>query len=279
MAGELWLDEIFDFVEDTADFMEMDPPWSELFEAVYEMNSATSHKDFAKSVVAGMRKLIVADVVVYQVMDREREKLMTQMFPPEPFTDEEIAYYIACTEEMPLVAYYARTGDTQSRRMSDVIDLERWLASHYYRKCLARQNLRYCLALPITIDASTVVGLSFNRQGPDFTERDCQLLNAFAPHFRQAWERHESPLVEQRQRMAQRRLLSLGLTQRESEVLYWMTEGKQNREIATILGIQLGTVQEYVATILTKLGQENRHAATVFALRKLHGEVTSSPPK
>jgi len=48
-----------------------------------------------------------------------------------------------------------------------------------------------------------------------------------------------------------------------------MTEGKQNREIATILGIQLGTVQEYVAKILTKLEQENRHATTVFAINLL----------
>jgi DNA-binding NarL/FixJ family response regulator len=68
---------------------------------------------------------------------------------------------------------------------------------------------------------------------------------------------------------ARERLLSLGLTTREADVLYWMTEGKQNREIATILGRSLDTVQEHVANILKKLGQENRHAATVFALRKL----------
>ncbi len=65
------------------------------------------------------------------------------------------------------------------------------------------------------------------------------------------------------------RLQRLGLAPRESEVLFWMTEGKQNREIATILGIALGTVQKYVAAILVKLGQENRHSATVFALKTL----------
>ena len=46
-----------------------------------------------------------------------------------------------------------------------------------------------------------------------------------------------------------------------------MTEGKQNREIATILGRSLQTVQEHVGNLLRKLDQENRHAATVFALR------------
>ena len=66
---------------------------------------------------------------------------------------------------------------------------------------------------------------------------------------------------------ARERLQEFGLTPREADVLFWMTEGKQNREIATILGRSLQTVQEHVGNLLRKLDQENRHAATVFALR------------
>lgn len=61
-------------------------------------------------------------------------------------------------------------------------------------------------------------------------------------------------------------LQQLGLSPRESEVLYWMTEGKLNSEIARIMEISLGTVQKHVAQILLKLQQENRHAATVYAI-------------
>lgn len=240
--------------------------WRELFEAVYEINSAKNHEDFGAAVVAGMRKLVVADVVVFQVLDRAKERIQTRMHPPEPFTAEEVAYYTAHSEEMPMVAYYARTGDTRARRMSDVIDKSTWLSSHYYHACLARLGLQHCLALPVAVDASTVVALSFSRRDPDFTARDRELLDAFAPHFRLAWERHENPWAEQRQHDSRRRLQELGLTVREAQVLYWMTEGKQNREISIILGIRLGTVQEYVAAILDKLGRENRHAATVFAI-------------
>jgi DNA-binding CsgD family transcriptional regulator len=247
--------------------MPIDPKtWRELFEAVYEINSAKDHADFATSVVAGMRKLITADLTVFQVFDRAGGRLVTQMFPGNPYTEEELAYYRAHTGENPLVAYYERVKDPQARRLSDVIDLEAWLATDYYRVCLSRQNLRHCLALPIQVEATTLVALSFNRQGRDFTAHDCELLDAFAPHFRLAWERHENPWIEQRQLDAQRRLRELGLSSRESEVLFWMTEGKQNREVATIFDLQLGTVQQHVAAILAKLGQENRHAATVFAL-------------
>jgi DNA-binding CsgD family transcriptional regulator len=242
--------------------------WRELFEAVYEMNSAGTYEDFG-AVVAGLSRLIVAEVTVFQVLDRTTQRIMTRMSPSDPFTAEEIAYYTTHSGEMPLVAHYARETDPQARRISDVIDHHVWLASDYYRACLARLAAPYCVALPITVDASTVVAISFNRGSADFTRRDCELLDAFAPHFRLAWERHEDPWGERREIAARQRLQALGLSPRESEVLFWMTEGKQNREIATILGISLGTVQEYVAGILAKLKQENRHAATVFAISKL----------
>ncbi len=245
--------------------------WRELFEAVYEMNSAGNHTAFADAVVAGMIRLIRAEVAIFQVLDRTTGRIVTRMTPANPFTPEEIAYYTTHSEEMPLVAYVARTGDTRARRISDVIDPCEWVKSRYYRVCLQRLDLPHCLALPITVTPSIVAALSFSRRGDDFSTHDCELLDAFGPHFRQAWQRHENPWRDPKadEEAARQHFEALGLTPREAEALYWMTEGKQNREIAEILGLRLGTVQEYVARILEKLGQENRHAATVFALRSL----------
>ena len=247
--------------------MPLDPhTWRELFEAVYEINSARNHGDFGAAVVAALRRLIAAEVAIYQVLDRDRQRLVVRMAPENPFTPEELSYHAAHSHANPLVAYYARTGDTRARRISDVIDERTWRESEYYRVCQTRLDLPYCLALPVTVNASIAAGLSFTRRHADFTLHDCELLDAFAPHFRQAWERHENPWAEQRQLEAQRRLQERGLSPRESEVLFWATEGKENREIATILGLRLGTVQEYVTSLVAKLEQENRHAATVFAI-------------
>ena len=55
------------------------------------------------------------------------------------------------------------------------------------------------------------------------------------------------------------------LTSRETEVLRWLTEGKSNPEIATILGVAAGTIKLHVEHILAKLGVDNRTAATVCA--------------
>ena len=57
------------------------------------------------------------------------------------------------------------------------------------------------------------------------------------------------------------RLIHLGLTQRESEILCWVAEGKTNPEIGTILSISPRTVQKHLERVYKRLGVENRHAA------------------
>jgi DNA-binding CsgD family transcriptional regulator len=58
-----------------------------------------------------------------------------------------------------------------------------------------------------------------------------------------------------------------GLTRRESEILWWVTEGKTNREIAIILGRSARTVQIHLNNVYRKLGVETRTAAAMLALR------------
>jgi len=62
-------------------------------------------------------------------------------------------------------------------------------------------------------------------------------------------------------------LLPLGLTPREAEVLFWVSEGKTNAEIGMILDSAKRTVEKHVEHILEKLGVENRAAAIREALR------------
>lgn len=245
------------------------PTSQKLLAAIYEMNSADSHSSFSEAVVAGLSRIVRAEVVVFQVLDRVAERIMTHMSPPAPFTAEEIAYYATHSGEHPLADYYTREQDPLARRISDVIDEAQWRASNLYQTCLQRQGLVHTVVLPVNINASVVVAVSFSRREPDFTAEDCELLNAFAPHLRLAWQSHDNPWADRRELESRQRLQGLGLSARESEVLFWMTEGKLNREIATMLGLTLGTVQDHVSRILTKLELENRHAATVFAIGKL----------
>jgi DNA-binding NarL/FixJ family response regulator len=62
---------------------------------------------------------------------------------------------------------------------------------------------------------------------------------------------------------------ALGLTPRVAETLLWLTQGKTNPEIATILGNSESTVKKHVLEIFERLGVETRTAASLCALEVL----------
>ena len=61
-------------------------------------------------------------------------------------------------------------------------------------------------------------------------------------------------------------LRKLGLSERETEVLYWMSEGKSNPEIGIIVGAAAATVKKHAENLYYKLGVDNRAAATRMAV-------------
>ncbi len=56
-----------------------------------------------------------------------------------------------------------------------------------------------------------------------------------------------------------------GLTQRELEVVYYLTLSYTNKEIADVLNITHHTIKAHVSAILIKLGCKNRTEAALFA--------------
>lgn len=77
--------------------------------------------------------------------------------------------------------------------------------------------------------------------------------------------------LTERQPGREERLLAgqLGLTQREAEVLLWISRGKQNREVSEILQISPRTVNKHLEQIFQKMGVENRASATAIAVTML----------
>jgi DNA-binding NarL/FixJ family response regulator len=63
--------------------------------------------------------------------------------------------------------------------------------------------------------------------------------------------------------------IKLNITSRESEVLYWLSNGKTNKEIGMILNIGSRTVNKHLEQVFVKLGVENRTTAAGIAIRAL----------
>lgn len=58
------------------------------------------------------------------------------------------------------------------------------------------------------------------------------------------------------------------LSAREREVLYWITRGKSNNAMATILDISASTVDTYIRRIFAKLGVSDRVGAAMAAVQQ-----------
>jgi DNA-binding CsgD family transcriptional regulator len=69
-------------------------------------------------------------------------------------------------------------------------------------------------------------------------------------------------------------LRELELTEREAEVLLWVTRGKTSPEIGVILGCRTATANKHLEHIFAKLGVETRTAAALRGAEALLGSVT-----
>ena len=59
-----------------------------------------------------------------------------------------------------------------------------------------------------------------------------------------------------------------GLTPREREILRYIAEGKQNREIGDLLSISVRTVQAHRTNLMDKLGAHDRTELVKYAIRR-----------
>ena len=58
------------------------------------------------------------------------------------------------------------------------------------------------------------------------------------------------------------------LTSRQKEVLNMLVEGRSNKEIAVLMGIEVRTVKAHIASLLRKMGVKNRIALSVQAIKQ-----------
>jgi DNA-binding CsgD family transcriptional regulator len=160
----------------------------------------------------------------------------------------------------PFVYQWQRLGAPAAVMMSDAPSaiVERHVSdnSDIYREIGVQ-----LLSAPITVSPTRAVAISFRKFRHRFTEEDRLVLDLLRPHLAQAFENAQAfdAALQNRQRVMD----VVDLTERESEVAFWVALGKTNREIATILGIAPRTVDKHMEHILRKLHVENRTTAAL----------------
>jgi DNA-binding CsgD family transcriptional regulator len=76
-------------------------------------------------------------------------------------------------------------------------------------------------------------------------------------------------LLEEQTLSLSKSLELLGLSQRETEVLFWIVQGKDNKAIAVRLSVGQSTVRKHLESIYRKLEVQSRTEAIAQALEKL----------
>jgi DNA-binding NarL/FixJ family response regulator len=78
-------------------------------------------------------------------------------------------------------------------------------------------------------------------------------------------------LLQEQENLSVSKLFQLGLTKRETEILFLIMQGKTNIEIGILCRISWRTAQKHVEHIYQKLGVETRTAAMLRAIEILQG--------
>ena len=118
-------------------------------------------------------------------------------------------------------------------------------------------ELQLCLPEPpgrVAGPGRTVRLYFFRGPGPDFSERDRDLLTLLRPHLHQAYldaERRRHPTPQ--------------LTPRHWELLHLVAAGHTNTQIARRLGLSEGTVRTHLENIYARLQVSSRTAAVTRA--------------
>lgn len=159
-------------------------------------------------------------------------------------------------KDHPMIKHAVRERSEETMRMTDFVSQrELKKLSIYDFNSKIHGEWRDQLALRSLVAGGTL-NITLNRDRV-FTDEEWFMFELLMPHIRRVINRCalfiRLPGNEQ-------------LTPREREVLYWMTKGKRDEEIAVILKSSPRTVSKQVSVILTKLGVENRTAAVTMVL-------------
>jgi DNA-binding CsgD family transcriptional regulator len=199
------------------------------------------------------------------------------------------AFFAVSAERHPHTEYYRRTGDGSAWSISDIVPMRQLRRTAFYNEISRPLGVNWQLTIYLPLPAAYTLFVAALRQRTDFSRRERLLLELLRPHIGTAWLRAvrldeqqaqiAPPLASIRpalegqsascSRILQRRL---GLTAREAEVLFWLSEGKTNASIGVILERSPETVKSHVGSLLAKLGCETRTAAARTALESLGGD-------
>jgi DNA-binding CsgD family transcriptional regulator len=218
---------------------------------------------FARHGVGCLPRLVASELTTLSICDLDTSRRSVVSDPPGAIAAREIEAFDRHFHEHPLVRAHGRNPSARTHRVSDLTPARAFHRTPLYNDYYRPIGIDHAMAVPVHVRGGVLVSFVFNRRGRDFSDRDRACVESIRPHLGNLYRLTRA--VEGPQAAWG---VPSALTAREREVLQWLSGGKTDRDIATILGISPRTVHKHLQRIYEKLGVETRTAAVVRALHQ-----------
>ncbi len=177
-----------------------------------------------------------------------------------------------CMGKYDLFRFDPTVNDGKPFFRNDFYTRREFLGLDMYSECFRLLGANNHAAVHVTADDGRIRYFALERSGRvDYTERDRILLGLAQQHLANARR-----LAVARQRV--RPVIAAdpadfsraGFSPRESDVAYWLTQGKTNPEIAILMKVSEQTVKAHLTSLFNKTGVGNRLALTLHVMELDH---------
>jgi DNA-binding CsgD family transcriptional regulator len=216
---------------------------------------------FAAIVLPGLAALVGCDVITYNEIGPDHGQTRYTDYPSgalDPATQPVFAAYV---HEHPLVNHYRATGDGEPVMISDFLSRERFHRLGLYAEFFRGIPVEHQVAVSLPGPDQEVIGVAMSRARRDFCDEDRALLSVLRAPLTAAL------LRARRRQQAGWALTSMthsglaDLTERETQILGLVADGRTNASIASALEVSPRTVAKHLEHAYRKLEVTSRAAA------------------
>lgn len=190
--------------------------------------------------------------------------------------------FVRYMSKYPFTDFNPRSTNWKPFVREEFVTLRQFRETDVYRDGLRHAGISDHSAIPIRTSEGKILYLGIERcEGGTFREAEVEILGLMQPHLENARALALAREAVSADAVEPEDFREAGLTPRETEVLYWIVQGKSNVEISGVLGLKVSTVKSYVFEVFNKLGVSNRHAAILrgLELAQQHQLAGGSPAR
>ncbi len=171
-----------------------------ILQFVSELYVPAGIQEFPDRVLENIRRLIPCDFATYDEMDPARRNSIDRASPAECFPPEIQQSWEHVMHEHPVLIHCQSTGDLHAYRISDFYSRPQYHSLALYQEYYRKVDIEDVLCIGLHVSGPIVIGCGLHRIAPNFTPRDCHILDLVGQHMTQAW-RNASALSRLQERI------------------------------------------------------------------------------